>query len=110
VVLVVAGGDIHRAAVVSWRDRMHGRLSGVEGLVAVLMKRRNGTPWSREEREFLQAELRSMTRYLPALLLLLLPGSVVLLPIYAWLLDRRRGARRGEAARRRVAAARERTV
>jgi uncharacterized membrane protein len=97
--LVVAGGDIHHAALASWRERMHGRLAGTSSLVAVLMKRPNGQPWTREERAFLQSELRAMARYLPALLLFLLPGSVVLLPLYAFLLDRRRGARKAEAAR-----------
>jgi hypothetical protein len=97
--LVAAGGDIHRAALTSWREHMHGRLAGTASLVAVLMKRPNGQPWTREERAFLQGELRAMARYLPALLLLLLPGSVVLLPLYALLLDRRRGGRKAEAAR-----------
>ena len=98
--LFVAGRDVRHAAIQSWRERMHGRLSGVESLVAVLMKRRNGKPWSREERAFLQAELRTLARWVPALLLFLLPGSVVLLPIYAWLLDRRKGERQGTASRR----------
>ena len=98
--LFVAGRDVRHAAIQSWRERMHGRLSGVESLVAVLMKRRNGKPWSREERAFLQEELRTLARWVPALLLFLLPGSVVLLPIYAWLLDRRKGERQGTASRR----------
>ncbi len=99
VLLLAAGGDIHHAALVSWRERMHGRLAGTASLVAVLMKRPNGQPWTREERAFLQSEMRAMARYLPALLLFLLPGSMVLLPLYAYLLDRRRGGRKGEAAR-----------
>ena len=100
VLLFVAGRDVRHAALQSWRARMHGRLSGVESLVAVLMKRRNGKPWTREERAFLQGELRTLARWVPALLLFLLPGSVVLLPIYAWLLDRRKGEREGKPSRR----------
>ena len=102
VLLLVAGRDVRHAALQSWRERMHGRLSGVESLVAVLMKRRNGKPWTREERAFLQGELRTLARWVPALLLFLLPGSVVLLPIYAWLLDRRKGEREGTPSRRAV--------
>lgn len=98
--LFVAGRDVRHAALQSWRERMHGRLSGVESLVAVLMKRRNGRPWTREERAFLQAELPTLARWVPALLLFLLPGSIALLPIYAWLLDRRKGEREGAASRR----------
>lgn len=93
VLLVVAGRDIHHSALASWRERMHGRLAGTASLVAVLMKRRNGRPWTRDERAFLRSEFRAMARYLPALLLFILPGSMVLLPLYAWLLDRRRGDR-----------------
>ena len=100
VLLFVAGRDVRHAALQSWRERMHGRLAGVESLVGVLMKRRNGQPWSRDERAFLQAELRTLARWVPALLLFLLPGSVVLLPLYAWLLDRRKGEREGTASRR----------
>lgn len=100
VLLFVAGRDVRHAALQSWRERMHGRLAGVESLVGVLMKRRNGKPWSREERAFLQAELRTLARWVPALLLFLLPGSVALLPVYAWLLDRRKGEREGAASRR----------
>lgn len=100
VLLFVAGRDVRHAALQSWRERMHGRLSGVESLVAVLMKRRNGKPWSGEEKAFLQAGLRGLARWAPALLLFLLPGSVALLPIYAWLLDRRKGERQGTERRR----------
>jgi uncharacterized membrane protein len=96
VLFFVAGRDVRHRALQSWRERMHGRLSGVESLVAVLMKRRNGKPWTREELAFLQGELRALARWVPALLLFLLPGSVLLLPIYAWLLDRRKGERAGE--------------
>ena len=100
VLLFVAGRDVRHAALQSWRARMHGRLAGVESLVLVLMKRRNGKSWSREEMAFLQTELRTLARWVPALLLFLLPGSVVLLPVYAWLLDRRKGEREGAESRR----------
>ena len=95
VLFFVAGSDVRHAALQSWRERMHGRLCGVESLVGVLMKRRNGKPWTREEKTFLRAELSTLARWVPALLLFLLPGSVALLPIYAWLLDRRKGERGG---------------
>jgi hypothetical protein len=59
--------------------------------VAVLMKPRNGVPWTREDREFLRAGLRTLARWAPGFLLFLMPGGLGLLAIYAWLLDRRRG-------------------
>jgi Carotenoid biosynthesis protein len=98
--LILAGGDIHHAALASWRERMHGRLAGVTGLVAVLMKRRNGEPWTLEESTFLRSELRALAQWAPALALFVLPGSVVLLPLYAWLLDRRRVEESAAAGRR----------
>jgi hypothetical protein len=62
--------------------------------MAVLMKQRNGENWTSEERQRLHARMRRLARLSPALVLLLLPGSVLLLPAYAWWLDRRRKRRR----------------
>jgi hypothetical protein len=81
-----------------WRARTLAGLGEVEGLVGVLMKRRNGEPWTVEDRVFLREGLRTAARWAPLALLFLLPGGVLLLPGYAWLLDRRR-ARRTAAAR-----------
>jgi hypothetical protein len=67
----------------------------VEGLVRVLMKPRNGEAWTSEDRAFLRAGLRAAMGWAPLLLLFLVPGSFLLLPAYAWILDRRR-VRRGE--------------
>jgi uncharacterized membrane protein len=76
-----------------WRTASLAALGQVEDLVRVLMKRRNGQPWTPEDRRFLREELRTLARWAPALFLFLLPGSFILLPAYAWLLDRRRGLR-----------------
>lgn len=87
--------------VARWRAASLAGLSRVQGLVGVLMKPRNGQAWTAEDRAFLREELRALARWTPAFVLFLLPGSVVLLPAYAWLLDRRRtrrGTRKGAAA------------
>jgi uncharacterized membrane protein len=84
-----------------WRAASLAGLCRVRGLVGVLMKPRNGEAWTAEDRAFLRGELRALARWTPAFVLFLLPGSVVLLPAYAWLLDRRRlrrGIRKGAAA------------
>lgn len=65
----------------------------IKGFMPLLMKHRNGGAWSREERSELHAQLRAMAHVSPYLVLLLLPGSFVLLPVYAWWLDRRRNRR-----------------
>lgn len=80
--------------VARWRAASLAGLSRVQGLVGVLMKPRNGVAWTAEDRAFLRGELRALARWTPAFVLFLLPGSVVLLPAYAWLLDRRRTRRR----------------
>ena len=66
----------------------------IRGLMPLLMKRRNGGRWTRDEREELLMQLRILSRVSPVLLFLLLPGSVLLLPAYAWWLDRRRQPRK----------------
>jgi hypothetical protein len=65
----------------------------MRGLMPLLMKHRNGGSWSQEEKAELLRQLRILSRVSPYLLFLLLPGSALLLPIYAWWLDRRRKAR-----------------
>jgi len=77
----------------SWRDRHFRQFGERPGLVAVLMKRRNRQPWTPEDRAFLARELRRLARWLPGLILFSLPGGLLLLPAYAWLLDRRRADR-----------------
>jgi hypothetical protein len=73
--------------------RILAELLALRGLMPLLMKHRNGGEWSPEERAELLLQMRRLSRISPALLLLLLPGSALLLPLYAWWLDRRRGAR-----------------
>lgn len=65
----------------------------MRGLMPLLMKSRNGGAWTAAEKTELLRQLRILSRVSPYLLFLLLPGSALLLPIYAWWLDRRRKAR-----------------
>ena len=67
-------------------------------LMPLLMKNRNGGEWTAEEKSELLAQLRALSRVSPYLLFLLLPGSVLLLPIYARWLDGRRKPRIESAA------------
>lgn len=64
-----------------------------KGVFPLLMKCRNGGTWTAEEKLVLLEHLRRLARLSPYLLLLLLPGSALLLPIFAWWMDRRRGER-----------------
>jgi hypothetical protein len=65
----------------------------MRGLMPLLMKNRNGGSWTPEERAELLSRLRVLSRISPYLLFLLLPGSALLLPIYAWWLDHRQRPR-----------------
>lgn len=65
----------------------------MRGLMPLLMKNRNGGMWTPEEKNELLQQMRILSRISPYLLFLLLPGSALLLPVYAWWLDRRRKSR-----------------
>ena len=75
------------------RDRIRAEMYGIQGLLPLLMKQRNGSRWTPTERAQLQAHLRSVTTLSPYLLVVLAPGSFALFPLLAWWLDRRRQAR-----------------
>ncbi len=70
--------------------RVLSELVVARGLMPQLMKVRNGGQWTPDERRELMLCLRRVARVSPYLLILLLPGSLLILPAYAWWLDRRR--------------------
>ena len=76
-------------------QRILAELLATRGIMPLLMKARNGERWTLAEKDELLTHLRRMAHLSPYLIALLLPGSVLLLPIYAWWLDRRR-LRRGD--------------
>ena len=88
-------GRVHRFVDAQKREAKHvvAELLALRGLMPLLMKARNGGQWNTEERAELLSQLRRLSRLSPYLLFLLLPGSALLLPLYAWWLDRRRGKR-----------------
>ena len=66
----------------------------VQGLMRLLMKPRNsGLPWSRGEVDRIRAHLKTLARLIPALVVFLLPGGLLLLPVLSEVLDRRQGPR-----------------
>lgn len=69
-------------------------MTKIEGLIPLLMKQRNGTRWTSEDRKTLKQQLRSLARLSPYILAIVLPGGLLALPLIAWWLDRRR-LRRG---------------
>lgn len=73
--------------------------SRVRGLIPLLMKRRNGERWTKEERVMLVRNLRALPNLSPYLIPLIMPGGLLLLPLLAWWLDRRRRHRKDSDAR-----------
>lgn len=80
------------------RELIASELGRVKGLFPLLMKHRNGRPWTAYERNELRSQMRAMAYLSPYLLIMVLPGSVVALPALAWWLDRRRQNHRNAAA------------
>jgi hypothetical protein len=74
------------------REQKHLRneIGNVRGLMPLLMKPRNSQRWTEEERRELAAHLRRLSTISPYLVVLVLPGSLLMLPALAWWLDRRR--------------------
>jgi len=81
------------------RQHIYATLSSTEGLMALLMKARNGQRWTAEERKQLLRHLRSLSSVSPYFMVLAFPGSILLLPVMAWWLDRRRQKRKVEEHR-----------
>ena len=62
----------------------------VKGLMPLLMKPRNKQKWTVEDRGELRQHMQRISRLSPYLVVIVLPGSFMLLPALAWWLDRRR--------------------
>lgn len=80
----------------SEKSRIRGEIAQVPGLMALLMKPRNGRKWTRAERAELRAQLRRLSRLGLYLTTAALPGASLILPLLAWWLDRRRHRREGD--------------
>lgn len=65
-------------------------ISHIQGFMQLLMKPRNGMPWSAEDRSAILGHLKHLARSLPVLVIFTLPGGSLLLPLLAWFLDRRK--------------------
>jgi hypothetical protein len=79
------------------REVVVAELGRIHGLMPLLMRHRNGSRWSREERRELYQQMRALAHLSPYLFVLVLPGSFVALPLLAWWLDRRRQRRSPES-------------
>lgn len=80
------------------RRRLRQEVGRVPGLMAMLMKPRNGRRWTSTERETLREQLHSMRRLGLYVAVMLIPGTALTLPLLAWWLDRRHTRRMSPSA------------
>lgn len=69
----------------------------IQEFMRLLMKRRNGVAWTAEDRIALRRYLRRAARTLPVLGLFTLPLGSFLLPLLAFILDRRQKSRTAQS-------------
>ena len=72
------------------KQRLLSEVQQTRGLMPILMKPRNGQSWTPEERAELRGHLVRLSRLSPYLVLVVMPGGFLMLPVFAWWLDRRR--------------------
>ncbi len=75
------------------KARLREEIAQVPGLMALLMKPRNGQKWTKAERTELRAQFRQLSRLGLYLTTAALPGTSLTLPLLAWWLDRRQRKR-----------------
>ena len=79
------------------KKRLQAEMSQIRGLMPLLMKQRNGSSWTFEERRQLKDHVHKIFSLSPYMLLFVAPGGFLALPVLAWWLDRRR-KRRSDAS------------
>ena len=74
------------------RERKYvlGEVVQITGLMPLLMKPRNHQKWTPEDKRQIVTHLRRLSMVSPYLVVMVMPGSFIVLPALAWWLDRRR--------------------
>jgi hypothetical protein len=76
------------------QDRMFREARQMEGFLHLLFKQRNtARKWTKEEKKKIRGYLKRSSLYMPIMIIFLLPGGLLLLPLLAEILDRRRSRR-----------------
>ena len=72
------------------RDFLLSEIAQVKGLMPLLMKPRNRSRWSDDDKAELARHLKRLSQLSPYLVVVAMPGGLFMLPALAWWLDRRR--------------------
>lgn len=72
---------------------MLAEMGKVTGLLALLMKPRNGEKWTPQDRIELKDHLKRLSHLSSYIAAVIVPGGFVMLPVFVWWLDRRRSRR-----------------
>jgi hypothetical protein len=74
------------------RERKYvlGEVVQITDLMPLLMKPRNHQNWTPEDKRRIVDHLRRLSMVSPYLVVMVMPGSFIVLPALAWWLDRRR--------------------
>jgi hypothetical protein len=88
-----------RVKLIEYRDLILKEAAAIKGFMALLMK---GTRvnWSEAETTEIRRHLRRLSKRIPALIVFLSPGGVLLLPVLVEILDRRKKKRAATEERR----------
>jgi hypothetical protein len=79
------------------KTRMRHEFRKITGALPLLMKPRNGSKWTDQDRLEIRYMLRAASAVYPYLIIWVVPGSIILLPFLAWHLDIRRKGREANA-------------
>lgn len=91
--LIARPGAIYKTVrEVTERERLHltSEIMQARGLMPLLMKPRNRQRWTPEDKQALVVHFRRISAISPYLVVLAMPGGMLVLPLLAWWLDRRR--------------------
>jgi hypothetical protein len=77
------------------RDLILEEARRMDGFIQLLMKQRNsGVKWTPSDKARLKEYLRRLARYAPALGIFVLPAGLLLIPLLAEVVDRRKRSRK----------------
>ncbi len=81
------------ASMQNEKKHMLTEMGKVKGLLALLMKPRNGEKWLHQDKLELRVHLKRLSHLSPYIAAVIIPGGFVMLPLFVWWLDRRRTRR-----------------